>query len=117
MTVFEPNEISIWFKNCHNDHIPFNVKGNGNIVFSLFGRRGCECCLKKIGSQSTAFEVFFTYLEREKKKLLKCFLINELIRRGRPQDAKYTSTSTKIYSSKVFYLFIQSLHYCTMYNQ
>ena len=21
--------------NCHHDHIPFNVKGNGNIVFSV----------------------------------------------------------------------------------
>ena len=21
-------------ENCHHDHIPFNVKGNGNIVFS-----------------------------------------------------------------------------------
>ena len=34
-TVFEPNGISIWFKNCHHDHIPFDVKGNGNIVFSV----------------------------------------------------------------------------------
>ena len=24
-------------KNCHHDHIPFNVKGNGNIVFSIQG--------------------------------------------------------------------------------
>ena len=22
-------------ENCHHDHIPFNVKGNGNIVFSV----------------------------------------------------------------------------------
>ena len=22
-------------ENCHHDHIPFDVKGNGNIVFSL----------------------------------------------------------------------------------
>ena len=22
-------------ENCHYDHIPFNVKGNGNIVFSM----------------------------------------------------------------------------------
>ena len=27
-------------ENCHHDHIPFNVKGNGNIVFSLMRKRG-----------------------------------------------------------------------------
>ena len=35
VTVFEPNGNSIWFKNCQHDHIPFTVKGNGNIVFSV----------------------------------------------------------------------------------
>ena len=25
-------------ENCHHDHIPFNVKGNANIVFSVRGR-------------------------------------------------------------------------------
>ena len=39
VTVFEPNGISIWFKNHHHDLIPFTVKGNGNIDFSL-GNRG-----------------------------------------------------------------------------
>ena len=39
VTVFEPNGISIWFKNCHHDHILFTVKGNGNIVFSV--HEGC----------------------------------------------------------------------------
>ena len=28
-------EIPIWFKSCRHDHIPFTVKGNGNIVFSV----------------------------------------------------------------------------------
>ena len=35
---FEPNEIPFGSKslvNCHHDHIPFNVKGNGNIVYSV----------------------------------------------------------------------------------
>ena len=36
VTVFEPNGISIWFKNRNHDHIPFTVKGNGNIVFSVY---------------------------------------------------------------------------------
>ena len=36
VTVFEPNGYTIWFKNCHRDHIPFTVKGNGNIVFSVY---------------------------------------------------------------------------------
>ena len=34
----EPNEIHLVQnrkENCHHDHIPFDVKGNGNIVFSL----------------------------------------------------------------------------------
>ena len=35
VTVFEPNGISIWFKNCQHDHILFTVKGKGNIVFSV----------------------------------------------------------------------------------
>ena len=26
-------------ENCYYDHIPFNVKGNGNIVFSVLGER------------------------------------------------------------------------------
>ena len=37
---FEPNRIPIGSENrkesCHHDHIPFNVKGNGNIVFSVW---------------------------------------------------------------------------------
>ena len=35
---FEPNGIPFGSnrkENCHHDHIPFNVKGNGNIVFSV----------------------------------------------------------------------------------
>ena len=54
MTVF----LSIWNQmefhlvqnrkeNCHHDHIPFNVKGNGNIVFSVWGQwklgKGITC--------------------------------------------------------------------------
>ena len=23
-------------ENCYHDHIPFNVKGNGNVVFSVY---------------------------------------------------------------------------------
>ena len=37
---FEPNGIPISSKskgNCHHDYIPFNSKGNGNIVFSVYG--------------------------------------------------------------------------------
>ena len=26
-------------ENCHHDHIPFNLKGNGNIVYSEYGQR------------------------------------------------------------------------------
>ena len=26
-------------ENCHHDHIPFNLKGNGNIVFSVQKQR------------------------------------------------------------------------------
>ena len=25
-------------ESCHHDHIPFNVKGNGNRVFSVYGQ-------------------------------------------------------------------------------
>ena len=35
---FEPNEIPFGSKsklNCQHDHIPFNLIGNGNIVFSV----------------------------------------------------------------------------------
>ena len=35
---FEPNGIPFGSKskeNCHHDHIPFNLKGKGNIVFSV----------------------------------------------------------------------------------
>ena len=35
VTVFETNGNSIWFNNCYHDHIPFTVKGNGNIIFSV----------------------------------------------------------------------------------
>ena len=34
VTVFEPNGISIWFKNCQHDHIPFTVKGDSLIHLS-----------------------------------------------------------------------------------
>ena len=41
-TNFEPNGIPFGSenrkKNCHLDHIPFNVQGNGNIVFSARDR-------------------------------------------------------------------------------
>ena len=33
---FEPNGISIWRKNRQHDYIPFTVKGNGNIVLSVY---------------------------------------------------------------------------------
>ena len=39
---FEPNGISFGSKskeNCHQDHIPFDVKGNENIVFSVKGNQ------------------------------------------------------------------------------
>ena len=36
---FEPNGIPFGSENrnenCHHDHVPFNVEGNGNIVFSV----------------------------------------------------------------------------------
>ena len=35
---FEPNEIPFGSKSkgkCYHDHIPLNVEGNGNIVFSV----------------------------------------------------------------------------------
>ena len=39
---FEPDEIPFGSnrkENCHHDHIPFNVTGNGNIVFSVIVTR------------------------------------------------------------------------------
>ena len=40
----EPNGIPFGSENrkeiCHHDHIPFNVKGNGNIVFSVWRLQG-----------------------------------------------------------------------------
>ena len=40
---FEPNGIPFGSENrkenCHHDHIPFNLKGNGNIVFSEYKTR------------------------------------------------------------------------------
>ena len=36
---YEPNEIHLVQnrkENCHHDHIPFNMKENGNIVFSVY---------------------------------------------------------------------------------
>ena len=40
---FEPNGISFGSENrkenCHHDHIPFNVKGNGNRVFSMLNSK------------------------------------------------------------------------------
>ena len=54
VTVFEPNGISIWFKNCHHDHFPFTVKGNRNIVFSVYACQLVKCehthdkCISKV---------------------------------------------------------------------
>ena len=46
---FEPNGILFGSKNrnenCHHDHIPFNMKGNGNKVFSVW-RRGTTSVIK-----------------------------------------------------------------------
>ena len=40
---FEPNGIPFGSENrnenCHHDHIPLNLKGIGNIVFSVYTRR------------------------------------------------------------------------------
>ena len=39
---FEPDGTAFGSKskgNCHHDHIPFNTKGNGNIVFSVYARQ------------------------------------------------------------------------------
>ena len=39
---FEPNGIPFGsenrMKNCHHDHVQFNMKGKGNIVFPVYGR-------------------------------------------------------------------------------
>jgi len=38
-------------ENCHHDHIPFNVKGNGNIFFSkfsIFSQPSSEYSLKSV---------------------------------------------------------------------
>ena len=32
--------------NCLHDLIPFNVKGNGNVVFSVY-TNSCICCMKQ----------------------------------------------------------------------
>ena len=44
---FEPNGIPFGSENrkenCHHDHIPFNVKGNGNIVFSVQSNATQNC--------------------------------------------------------------------------
>ena len=45
-TAFESNGISIWFKNHHHDHIPFTVKGNRNIVFSVYKYHYMKCSVK-----------------------------------------------------------------------
>ena len=29
-------------ENCHHDHIPFNVKGNGDTIFSLHNERSTD---------------------------------------------------------------------------
>ena len=43
---FEPDKIPFGSENlrenCHHDHIPFNLKGNGNIVFSVYATEMLE---------------------------------------------------------------------------
>ena len=37
---FKPNSVKFGSKSkgkCHHDHIPFNLRGNGNMVFSVQG--------------------------------------------------------------------------------
>ena len=34
ISILNQTEIHLVKENCHLDHIPFNLKGNGNIVFS-----------------------------------------------------------------------------------
>ena len=36
--------IQNWKENCHHDYIPFNLKGNGILVFSVY-RNECRCKL------------------------------------------------------------------------
>ena len=47
---FEPDGIPFGSENkkenCHHDHIPFNVKGNGNIVFSVQNSQWGGNCVK-----------------------------------------------------------------------
>ena len=50
-------------ENCHHDHIPFNVKGNGNIVFSVqddIAHTFCAGSLVYLGSVSA--HMFASYL-------------------------------------------------------
>ena len=49
---FEPNRNPFGSKtkgNCQHDHIPFNLKGNGNIVFSV----NCTKCVPACGDGYT----------------------------------------------------------------
>ena len=43
LSIFNQMEVHLvqnWKENCHHDHIPFYVKGNGNIVFSVLVHSG-----------------------------------------------------------------------------
>ena len=35
-------------ENCHHDHIPFNLKGNGNIVFSVYNKTDVNFCFPQL---------------------------------------------------------------------
>ena len=77
VTLFEPNGNSSWFKNCHHDHIPFNVKGNRKIVFSVITdgkwlgfkeRQGVWDTLKLIEYPDVRFSVFHSSMKNHHVK-------------------------------------------------
>ena len=58
-----------WKENCHHDHIPFNVKGNGNIVFSVW-------CAWLVCLTTIAENYFRNYIKSNRNTLYLLFSID-----------------------------------------
>ena len=72
-----------WKENCHHDHIPFNVKGNWNIVFSV-----------QSGFRASFLNIFFSFLNGRSGICSRIFVDCFPVRKLRKVCVKFVNFST-----------------------
>ena len=91
---------------CHHDHIPFNLKGNGNIVFSVYSNYDVVLKLleKEFFEVDAIVEDLFESFPSLKPKQGPSYLTTNLLPAKRSKGAEGILAERKISSCRINYL-------------